>query len=699
MKKAYRIGIDVGGTFTKAVLIDNATLAIVGRCAVPTTHGDKRGVAKGVVDVFHAVLDRSGVDPKDVVFIAHSTTQATNALLEGDVAPVGVIGMAGGPAAELAREQSRIGAIELAPGHVLKPGHRFIAAEKLDERTARAAVTALRGEGAGVVVATSAFAVDDNAGEELVRRAAAAQGLPVTCGHEMSKLYGLAARTRTAVVNASILPRMLDTAAMTEASVREAGIEAPLMIMRGDGGVMDIREMRRRPAMTMLSGPAASVAGALMHLRISDGIYFEVGGTSTNIGVIRNGRPTVRYARIGGHETHLSSLDVRVVGMGGGSMVRARDGKLGEIGPRSAHIAGLRYAAFADADRFAGAAVAHIRPKGDDPADYVAIRSASGDLHALTVTCAANILGYAKPGMHAYGDPQAARAAMAPLADMLGTSIEDTARHILRRAADKAAPIVEQLVAEYDLDRDQAVLVGEGGGAGALVPFLAERMGLPYLISRDAEVISSIGVALALVREMVERLIPDPGPDDLRAIRREAFDAVVRMGAAPQTVEVTIEIDPHTRHVRATAVGAVEMDSAARSAVTEDQARAIAAASLGMPPEATCVTASTDRMRVIQAALADRHPVRVVDLEGAVRLQRSDARVQTSTVELVVDAMERLWKAAERPPEIVLLTGSHLIDLAGCASFDQACAIVRTELEGSALDATVVLVAMGALRR
>ena len=92
--RAYRIGIDVGGTFTKAVLIDNATHEVVGRYSVLTTHSDPRGVAKGVVEVFRNVLDRSGVDPKEVIFLAHSTTQATNALLEGDVASVGVIGMA-----------------------------------------------------------------------------------------------------------------------------------------------------------------------------------------------------------------------------------------------------------------------------------------------------------------------------------------------------------------------------------------------------------------------------------------------------------------------------------------------------------------------------------------------------------------------------------------------------------------------------
>src|SRR6266480_2548550 len=539
--RAYRIGIDVGGTFTKAVLIDNATHEVVGRFSVLTTHADPRGVAKGVVEVFRNVLEQSGVAPKDVIFLAHSTTQATNALLEGDVANVGVVGMATRVETLLARGQSAMRPIELAPGRYLKPGNRFIFKETLTDDTARRAIDELTREGARVIVASSAFGVDDTEGEETVRRLALEAGLPATCGHEITKLYGLTTRTRTAVINASILPKMIDTADMTEASVREAGIAAPLMIMRGDGGVMDIREMRRRPAMTMLSGPAASVAGALMHLRVSDGIYFEVGGTSTNIGVIRNGRPSVKYARVGGHETYVSSLDVRVIGIAGGSMVRARSGKLVDVGPRSAHIAGLPYAAFARPEDIVDPVIEFFQPKSDDPADYVAVRSSNGTRYAITNTCAANVLGYAKPGLHAYGNPEAAQRAMAALADWIGKSIEDTARTILDIATDKVIPVVDDLIAEYKLDRDQAVLVGEGGGAAALIPHASNRTGLHHEISRDAEVISSIGVALALVRDVVERVIPNPLPEDLKRIRREAFEAVVKLGAAPENVEVTIE--------------------------------------------------------------------------------------------------------------------------------------------------------------
>jgi len=714
-RRTYRIGIDVGGTFTKAVLIDNGTYEVVSRYSVLTTHSDPRGVAKGVVEVFRNVLDRSSVDPADVVFLAHSTTQATNALLEGDVAPVGVIGMASRVEALLARGQSSIKEIELAPGRRLAPSHRFITREALNPASVQAALEELRAEGVQVVVASSAFGVDDQSGEELVMSEAAALGLAATGGHEISKLYGLTTRTRTAVINASILPKMIGTADMTEASVREAGIAAPLMIMRGDGGVMDVREMRRRPVVTMLSGPAASVAGALMYLRISDGIYFEVGGTSTNIGVIRNGRPTIKHARVGGHDTYVNSLDVRVLGIAGGSMVRVRGKDIVDVGPRSAHIAGLPYSAFAATADIEAPALELFSPKQGDPDDYVAVRVANGTRYAITNTCAANVLEYAKPGWHACGNREAARAAMQPLAQHLGVSVEEAARRILEKASAKVIPVVEGLVAEYGLDRDQSVLVGEGGGAAALIPFVAERMDLDFKISQDAEVISSIGVALAMVRETVERVIPNPTPEDLQRIKREASEAAVRLGAAAENVEVTIEVNPQTQRVRATAVGASEMRAQdLLKEVGEAEARDIAAASMGVPADAVKLAAATSEVRIFQGEVVERkwrfftsrrRPVRAVDREGVIRVQRSDAMVLGATAVTAMDRLRRVWDEVTIyngdsviTPDVFVVAGRRVMDLSGVTTLDQALTIGRSELEGLPDDAAVAIIGVQGAR-
>src|ERR1700760_387456 len=104
-KKSYRIGIDVGGTFTKAALIDSADGSVVGRSSVHTTHDHPDGVAAGVIQVFEQVLGDAGIEARDVVLLAHSTTQATNAPLEGAGARVGIVGLSGAKAAKLAQAQ------------------------------------------------------------------------------------------------------------------------------------------------------------------------------------------------------------------------------------------------------------------------------------------------------------------------------------------------------------------------------------------------------------------------------------------------------------------------------------------------------------------------------------------------------------------------------------------------------------------
>src|SRR5256886_17202403 len=117
MGRFVRIGIDVGGTYTKAVMVDDDTHAIVGQAVVPTTHTAREGVAAGVIEAFRRVLAGTAVSPGDVVFIAHSTTQATNALLEGDVAAVGVLGMGRGAVeSRLARRPTGRGDVEPGSG-------------------------------------------------------------------------------------------------------------------------------------------------------------------------------------------------------------------------------------------------------------------------------------------------------------------------------------------------------------------------------------------------------------------------------------------------------------------------------------------------------------------------------------------------------------------------------------------------------
>lgn len=705
-----RIGIDVGGTFTHAVALDAETLRLIGKAKVATTHGATEGVARGIIDSLHLLLKTANLDPHEVSFIAHSTTQATNALLEGDVAPVGVLAMGKGGSGYLARLHADVGSIELARGRYLKTFFEYLdSSGGVDAEAVKERLFRLKEAGAQAIAVSEAFSVDDPENEEKALAVARQLGFIASAGSEVSKLYGLRVRTRTAVINAAMLPKMIETANMTESSVRAAGINAPIMIMRSDGGVMDIEAMRKRPILTRLSGPAAGVAAAMMYLRISDGIFLEVGGTSTDISVIRNGKALVRDAEIGGHRVYLRSLDVNTLGVAGGSMLRVEGGHVRDVGPRSAHIAGMSYVSFVG--QFEQPAVEFVSPKPGDPSDYVAVKSSGGD-STLTPTCAANLLGYVPEGDCASGNKEQVRAGFKVLGDKLGSSPEALAEEVLRRAYEKCLPALKKFISEYKLDADSITLVGGGGGAAAIVPYLAKQMGVPHAIAENADVISAIGVALALVRETVERQVVQAKQEDLIKIREEAFNAVASMGADPSGIEVHVEVDPRKNILRATAYGSTGLTEkhSAGEAVDADSRLRIVRESFRLDGKEPEQLAETEYFTVYGCSVIDRklfgllpsrhQSVRAMDRKGIIRLKMKDARVRqlacSQAEQAIADLAEEhahYGDAGKIIPDFMIISGPKIIDLSGLQDTWQVQTLARSELSLVPSDSSVVVLA------
>lgn len=703
-KRLVRMGIDVGGTYTKCVAMDNETHEIIGKNQVKTTHDDKAGVAAGVVQSFQNCMREHDIAPEDVVFVAHSTTQATNAFIEGDVAKVGVIGVAGGGLEGfLAKGQLNIKDIVLDEkvGRMIKIYNAFIKKKMLTEDVINKNVDDLLNQGAQVIVASMAFGVDSMEEEQRIHDCAEKKNIPVTMASDITKLYGLTRRTRTAAINASILPKMMMTANATESSVRAAGVTVPLMIMRGDGGVMEISEMRKRPILTALSGPAASVMGSLMYLRASNAIYFEVGGTTTNIGVIKNGRPGVDYAQIGGHDTYISSLDVRILGCAGGSMVRISDKAVVDVGPRSAHIAGCEYACFTPEEEIEDAQIEMVSPKPGDPADYVTLRLKNGKKICFTNTCAANVLGLIEEKYFAHGNANAARKAMQPVADKLGITVEELATQILDKDVEKVTACINALADKYQLDHDSMKLVGCGGGAASLVPYCASKMGLQYSIPENAEVISSIGVALAMVRDVVERIVPNPSQQDIASIKKEAIDKAIESGAAPETVEVHIEIDNQTGKITAIATGSTEVKTTdLLKECTEEEAHELAKADFGAKAEDVKLLLKNKFFYIFGATMGEKTPVRILDTKGFIKVQRSDAVAEMVKAKDYKEAVESMWKDLAifktdtvLRPDYYLCLGARVMDF---SSVDLEQILLLMDLEVMDLDPEDDVIIVGA---
>ena len=709
--RRVRIGIEVGGTFTDAVAIDDATQEIIAKAKRPTTHDAKEGVAEGIIEILRDILTENNIAPEEVVFIAHGTTQATNALLEGDVAKVGVIGMGSGFFAGRAASDTDVGDITLAPGKYLRTAHAFIETDEAEPMRAEISrrIDELAEKGAAVIVASEAFGVDHPESERLVMELAGEKGLPSTGGHEVSHLYGLKVRTRTAVINGSLIPRMMETADMTEECVKRINIGAPLMIMRCDGGVMTADEVRRRPILTMLSGLAAGVAGALMYEKLSNGIFLEAGGTSTDISAVRDGRVMVRSGELGGHKMYLRSLDVRTLGVAGGSMIRVENGKITDAGPRSAHIAGLPYEVFSP--KLKNPRLVLISPCGDDEPVFAAAEGADGRRVSLTLAGAANLLGSVPDGDYASGDREAALAAWRVLGDALGISAEEAAKQAMDIAASKVRAIVDALVQDYEIPKDAVMLAGGGGSAGVIVPYLGRVMGVPWREVKNAPIISTIGVAMAMVTESVERTVVQPKGEDVKSIRREAIERVMKSGAKEETVEVSVEVDQKANILRAVATGAAELRQGKENGTLPSKAELLetAAKSIGVPSEQVQEIAALGRWHIFDGIRSTKtfgfenyhHAVRVIDRDGVVRLQREGIGAVLSTKEKLQESLDILLEETTeygtvggQLPSLFAYYGEKQLDLSGLATREQVDEVLDMEMDGREKDEPVAVLAV-----
>jgi N-methylhydantoinase A/oxoprolinase/acetone carboxylase beta subunit len=327
------LGIDTGGTYTDAALVDHTSgKVLAGAKALTTRHDLSIGIGRAVA----AVFDGQVISPNKVNLVALSTTLATNAIVEGKGSPVCLLLIGYDPA--LIRQYGFERDLVTRDVVYLRGGHDGMGnqVEPLDEAAAREAILAWRDR-------VEAFAISGyfsvrNPAHELRVRALVQEltTLPVTCGHELTSRLNAVRRATTTALNARLIPLLRELIATVRRTLDEQGITAPLMVVKGDGSLVRAEWAMRRPIETILSGPAASVVGAWQLAGRRDVWVVDVGGTTTDIAVLHDGRPRLNPegARVGEWQTMVEAVDVHTVGLGGDSQVYLnREGRL-VIGPR-----------------------------------------------------------------------------------------------------------------------------------------------------------------------------------------------------------------------------------------------------------------------------------------------------------------------------------------------------------------------------
>ena len=679
-KNRVRVGIDVGGTFTKAVALDLKSGDILGKSTVLTTHTSEKGVSEGIITALSNVMNSAEITFDTIELISHSTTQAINALLESDTFKVGIIAMGVGPTKKDVIKRTDLSDSKVNLNDDLKTSHRFLdTSELISEEQVKQTIQELKDEGAKVIVATEAFGVDDPSNEKFVMSMASKLDLPSTASHEISGIYGLEIRTLTAAVNASVLPKTVQVANYVENAIKDFGVKAPLMIMKGDGGVTSMKTFRTKPILTILSGPAASVAGGLLHQRVTNGIFVEVGGTSTNISVIKNGKPEIRYVTINEHPTCIRSMDVRILGVAGGSMCQIKNKTVNKVGPRSAHIAGLKYSCFAEPEELEGGKIVLIKPKVNDNDEYVAIAN-KGKTFAITNTCAANAIDSIEKGDYAYANQESARIALTILGEYLEISFFEAANSIIQTASFTIIKTITKMLKEFKLSAKSTQIIGAGGGASVLVPFISKQMEIKYVKCDNAEIISSIGVASSMLQEENEVSMVEPTPEKISEECKKIHNILTDRGAVPESILVNTEYISDKAILRISATGNVELDSVttSKSVFSEEESKKRCSEILEVPESLIELTFETEHYLIFTAKIIQKKlfikkiktHVIVLDRFGRLKLAIKNGKVFEGEETETKENLKQFLKSRNNDiaPRVHLLTDLKLIDYSGLTS-------------------------------
>lgn len=539
---AYRLGVDVGGTFTDLLLLEEATGRFWRHKTPSTPHDSSEGVLKGVQEI----CDQAGVSLGDVGVFLHGTTVATNAVLEGKGARVGLVvteghrqvlqiarslvpgGLAAWivwpkpePMAKLEDTVEIRGRMD-AEGREVRP---------LDEADIRQQLQYLKDQGVQAVTVSLMNAYMNGAHERRVGEIAAEilPGVPVSLSHQVLPEMQEYERTLTTVANAAVRPVVGKYVANLRSRLQEVGMKSRMALLRSDGGLMSSEKAEEHPVSLLMSGPAGGVAGALWVAK-SAGLHniltLDVGGTSTDVALIENGEPRcVRTTDVAHLTVRASSLDVKSVGAGGGSIAMVPElTRALRVGPASA-----------------GAV--------PGPVAY----GMGGTLP--TVTDANVVLGYLPENLLGGSfrlDREGAKRAVQSVADALGIGLYEAARGIIDIVNENMFGALRMISVQQGYDPRDFALMGFGGAGPLHATAVGRLMGsYPVVVPMSPGVLCALGDATTRMRTETARShskrVSDTSPAEVIAILREMEEQVreelVADGVAAAEITMRFEID------------------------------------------------------------------------------------------------------------------------------------------------------------